>query len=877
MRRLFLYLLILISAIFQANVFAMDFGLRFNSHAYPLEQRTSLLLGDKPYKFKSEFKVGFYSNFYTSPLFGTICAIITDDGHRVAIVASHRGNDTYSLGLVVDDNLTLLKEALTLDPDREDHMDLTINRQNGEAALVFNNSKIKIPFDFSKSKSAYVVFGIDRDSERHDVAPFELRNARIFIDGRNSHHWDFRTHDKADGTFDELENVFAQAYNPHWLIDDHTDWTPIKSFTRKDRIQTAFDPRNETFYIVDDKHVNVWNALTQDSIEIAIKGGVRPMAYSNHLLYDTISNNLINYNLSKLSSSRFNESTGIWQSTAVKDSTEEASYSNHAFVINDSVAYAFGGYGFYKYKNDFFEINLSNGKIEKRFLSPEMPPLTSSALAIVDGKIYIFGGKGNTSGQQELPTNYYYGLYEFDPKTWSGSKLWEMDSVSTDFLPTQTMYYDSNEDCFYVGATRRGGTMLQISKSRPEYKVVSVPIISKMEFYDCVFDLFKSQDGKHFYLLVDKRLDPNTHQYTIYRITHPFITDPKILNKNIESANDTSTDFGSSWWFIFVGILVTVIAIIILIINKKKTHLANDGKDVHVTLSAESHEDDNQKKIIQKIGIESPESENEMNDKPIFDFETKQIQIPRFDRTKSAISLLGAFNVRSKTGEDITAKFTTRLKNLLILLILACQKNTNGVKYQIIDEEIWSDKDEKSAQNNRNVYMRKLRILLEEVGDVSITFDKGFFSIDTSNIMVDYTESMSRIQMIQGNCEVSPELLEEVLELLLLGPLLPMTHYEWLDKYKGEYSNIALNLLNNLLNFELDKDDKLAYRIADTIACHDVLSEEAMKARCYLLSRNKKIGLAQNVYNKYCKEYKLSFGENYGIPFINVCRSVDKQ
>ena len=41
-----------------------------------------------------------------------------------------------------------------------------------------------------------------------------------------------------------------------------------------------------------------------------------------------------------------------------------------------------------------------------------------------------------------------------------------------------------------------------------------------------------------------------------------------------------------------------------------------------------------------------------------------------FDRSRSAISLLGTFNVRDKEGNDITSNFTPRLKSLLVLLIL---------------------------------------------------------------------------------------------------------------------------------------------------------------------------------------------------------------
>lgn len=259
--------------------------------------------------------------------------------------------------------------------------------------------------------------------------------------------------------------------------------------------------------------------------------------------------------------------------------------------------------------------------------------------------------------------------------------------------------------------------------------------------------------------------------------------------------------------------------------------------------------------------------------KLVFDVKNAQERPSNFDRSRSAISLLGGFNVRSKTGEDITAQFTTRIKNLLILLLLSCYRNEGGVKFQIIDETVWGDKDEKSAQNNRNVYMRKLRVLLEEVGNISISFDKGYFNIDTSGIIFDYREAMDRIAEINAKGEVPSELIDETLELLLLGPMLPLTHYDWLDKYKGEYSDMALEILNKMLRYELKRDEALAYRIAETISLHEPLSEDAMKVKCRILSHKKMVGAARTVYNKFCKEYEHSLGEAYPESFSEVCKA----
>ena len=63
-----------------------------------------------------------------------------------------------------------------------------------------------------------------------------------------------------------------------------------------------------------------------------------------------------------------------------------------------------------------------------------------------------------------------------------------------------------------------------------------------------------------------------------------------------------------------------------------------------------------------------------------------------------------------------------------MLLILYSDKKKHGVSVEKITEIIWFDKKEASARNNRNVTLRKLRILLESVGDIEIISSNGYLS-----------------------------------------------------------------------------------------------------------------------------------------------------
>lgn len=873
MQRVFTYLVL---TIFVLQAFSMDFGLRFNSHSFPLERRTSLALGNNFMEFDKEFKVGFHFDFYDRPLFGKIISIATDDGHNISIVASHQGQDMYMLGLVVDDKMKLMKGLISANPEKEDFVDVTLSKERKAVIFRYNNDEIEMPFDLGSAKAAKAVFGVDIEKEMTDVAPIEVRNARIFIDNVNTNWWDFKFHDSPDSRIDEIGGVEAIAKNPHWLIDDHTDWTKIYSFTAKDKIQTAFDPDKERFFIVGDESVKVWHPLSSDSTEIKVNSGFRPMPYSNHLAYDTVTGNLYNYNLTRKILSKFDFSSGAWTSNSMASPDEEPNYSNHAFAADGSNAFTFGGYGFYKFRNDLYRINFETGDIQECKLHPEIMPSTSLAGSVVDGKLYLFGGKGNISGRQELPSSYNYALYVYDTATWNGEKVWELDSVKHNFLPTQTMYYDQIDDCFYMASTCNGGEMIRISRQEPEISVVSTPIDTKMEYHDFVFDLFLSKDGKRYYLVIDKRLDPITHDYAIYTISAPFLDNPEIIkNKSLPAMQNSEKNSIVIWIVVGIAILL-IIALIILFTRRRKDIVASDVNDT--VIPADQPISD----ITDSVAVPNTNCTSDFKDleeAPLrteikfFDKNDSQRHISKFDRSKSAISFLGNFNVRSKSGDDITSKFTDRLKSLLILLLLSNEKYENGIKYQRIDEEIWGDKDEKSAQNNRNVYMRKLRILLEEIGDVPITYEKGYFKIHCNDVMFDYGEALDRFKKIQTEGNASPELIDEVLDLLLMGPLLPMTTYEWLDQYKADYSDQALEILGKLLKYEMDRNDTMAFKIAQTISLHEPLSEEAMKAKCILLNRKKMVGQAQKIYIKFCKEYSHSLGEEYTVPFPDVCKS----
>lgn len=58
--------------------------------------------------------------------------------------------------------------------------------------------------------------------------------------------------------------------------------------------------------------------------------------------------------------------------------------------------------------------------------------------------------------------------------------------------------------------------------------------------------------------------------------------------------------------------------------------------------------------------------------------------------------------------------------------MLNTEKDNRGITSKKLDDLLWGDKNEKSARNNRNVSISRLRLLLEKVGNIQIVNDNNF-------------------------------------------------------------------------------------------------------------------------------------------------------
>ena len=835
-----------------------DYGLSLKSHSVPGIERTTLYLDDnQPFSIKNDFIISFQMYVRANEHdFGTILHLHTNTNQfiRFSFVA---GEERHFPALVLNEGIININSPI----EREKWLDVSLHLRlkDNVIEIDYDNKKISAMAPLQGVKSVTALFGQMKEY-LSDVAPIDLRNVTITQDGKQIREWKLWKHNDTV-CYDEIEGAVARAIHPVWLIDNHIEWKLVHQAKIPGKLDVAFNAREALFYLVRSQSIDVLDENGTLQKEIAIRGGYPAVEFPNHLLYDTLSNKLVSYYPKKGITSRFSFDTERW-SNEIRN-TEEASNYNHARTFNpaDSSFYFFGGYGFYQYRNDLYRMKYSTNQIEQVEYERPLYPSYSAAMAIVGDELYIFGGRGNKYGKQELSSHYYWGLCAINLKNKQSRIVWQKNQPQEEgTIMASTMYFEPSDSSFYAVSTNKGGVLWKISMKDSVYSEVSKPIYNESTYQDSDFSLYTSPSHGKLFLVLDKILSNHTHELAIYSINMPLVNEVDIRQSTAgESINNR-------WYLYAIGILLLlVLAGFVLYRFKyngknKKAPPTKKGteKTVATTGKVQSQSDVPESKTI-------PKKEWMQESETIF---TETVNY--YDRSRASISLLGCFNVRDKDGNDITSNFTPRLKHLLILLILYTEKNAQGILASKTTEILWPEKEETAARNNRNVNLRKLRVLLESIGDMEVMIENNFLRIKWgTGVFCDYHTLITCTKQFEQ--EKSEELLNRILEILLYGPLLPNTILDWLDDFKDDYSSYSIDLLKNLLDIEISRNHQdMIIRLADIMFLHDPLNEEALAAKCSVLVTQGKKGIARNLYDRFCKEYHDSMGETYKVPFADL-------
>ncbi|MGN0053084.1 MAG: hypothetical protein ACI378_03350 [Bacteroides sp.] len=788
-------------------------------------------------------------------IFGTVLRLLTDGGNNIDLIYSAgEGDVRYPMLAIGEETHILTNEVKT---NGWMKVRLTLYPRQSKLQLDYDGETIQVKHPCLEAiKNARVSFGnspfIEQPSS--NVASINLRNVEISSNHALLRRWKMAFHE-GDTCMDEVRHQPATGEKVRWLLDSYISWKSLYSRDCKTPVSVAFDSLTATFYLANDaQQLYVFHAQEQKEDVITMKGGQWVTTYPNQLIYLQNENSLLSFNLDENLYARYNPATSCWEAGQTPELAHKQYYWNNTWVYNeqDSSIVSFGGYGHYHFNNWLLYTYIHRGKeYQKKFILNQIDPRHSSSSVIVDDSLlYIFGGRGCPSGKQEMVQRNYYDLYAVNLKTQQLRCLWKMPAKPAEggFLPSINMVYDREKECFYCFSTQQGGCLLKIDKNRPEIEVMSLPFHMDVNVQYLYTNLYYSAIRKKLYAVFQKTLVTDESHIDIYELNYPPIAIRHFVQKADEVQKDAegSSAYFSLWW---TGLLLlAAVAVLLMMGFYGRAHSKRRGRqavtqDKPELAAAVAEEHDRQQEL--PAGQVEDESRKE------------EVEMPRLEYyplDKSCVCFLGGFRVMDKAGEEITSYFSPTLKLLLVLLILSVGKDPKGIIGHRLIQLLWSDKSEESAKNNRNVYISKLRGVLERVGDVKIVNSKGFWSIEFGEgVLCDYLEAL-RLFRVQDEQNLDP-----LLELLLHGIMLPNVENDWVDTYKTEFSNYTIDFLTRLLERE-DLPDSFLLRVADVLFQHDFINEDALRMKCRILCRQGKKGLAKNVYDAFRKDYVASLG-----------------
>ena len=820
MKRLILSLILLLSAVC-ATAAGYEYGLRIKTYPYTLKDATGLLLeGGKSIELGGDpFKMEFELYNRADNLLGTVFRIITDKGDNIDLMYSVDRNENRYPILVTGEYVHDIRAALTT--GKWMPVSITIDPKSGEVTLDYAGTVLSVKDVGAKgAKSIRISFGhcLIPGYALDDVASLALRDIVLYKDGKRKRHWDLSVHD-GNVCLDNLRGAPALAENPSWLVDRYISWSDVFTYGFGQEPSVAFDPRG-VFYLTDGgDRVILYDCISQETQQIDEVSGAFPVNAPSQLVWD--GERLVAYNLDESTEAVFNPDTKSWEGGMLP--TRDHNFWNNAATwwADKEAIVSFGGYGHYHYNNDLLIQYPGNNLPDRQYRIEEITPRYGCAITVVSDTLYIFGGRGNLSGKQGLSPRVYKDLYAVDLKKIEVCKLWEMPQLP-DAIWSEQLVWDGEEQCFYALGNYEGGKLIKFRKDGQAFEEVSLEVGFGGDSQYAGYNLFFDASGKKLYATMIRSQVGGKSTVSIKSLNWPPVT-MQLLHESIvhEAGEERKDSYPLAWILGILGLVVlaSVLAGIIQRQRKEKT-AASEGA----------------------IGLPSGDR--------------------YYDFSRNSICFFGGFSVRDRDGKDITAQFTPNLRALAILLLLHSAHGSVGISSGKINRTLWSYKPEDAANNNRNVYISKLRSLLESMDGIRINNKNKLWDISLSDgAQCDW---ICVKDLLSG--KENEDTLDRILELLLRGAMLPDCEFDWLDSYKGEFSNDTINVLSKLLDAD-SISDEMKVKAANTIFLHDFLNEDALKAKCRILYKQGKTGLAKSVYDNFCKDYLSSIGLKYEVGF----------
>ena len=833
-------------------------GLLFTAAPNAKELRTSLdLTANSLLIARNKLNLEFDFSIWNRDQFGYVFRLFDKEHHNIDLVYIPESSTLAVLKLVVNGLPTTINiplEEKDLVRNNWLHLFLTLDLMHNKVHvklgdLVWNDEQV----DLSGFRKLNICFGANRSIyfPTTDVPRMAIRNIRTSdYNNKSTHNW-LLNESEGENASDLVGNLSASVNSPTWLINNHFFWTKKEELKMEASSGIAFDTVQHRILFVG-KHKIVTYDIVNSEITTQNVVNTKPSSLNSESYYYSYpERKIFCIGIVPNEVSVYDEGSNAWGRASPGSSVSQA--ANSTFFLNEQAgaAYSLGGYHNYRYFDFLMKYNFADKSWRQVMLRGDrLVPRSYAAITKANkpGEYLIFGGYGNTSGQQELGPQCLYDLYRLNTNDSTLEKKWNIENVTENFIPMGSTEVPEQTPALYVLGFPPflNGTYLKlyrISLEKPEYSAVS----DTMHFY---FDEERSKASlsyfgrtREFFAVVKSPSGGDSSSYKIFSLNYPPVNRSKLLITFKTVLSNPGNWITKVFWM--VGALL-VLFIYVLILLLRELHMAE-----------ESLEDDRKlNTLVNKkvpVRIEKPDK--------------NRVTLPR----RNAIYLFGEFRVYDADGVEITSRFSAKIRQLF-LSILLLGTDEKGITNEKLNSIHWTYHSPESAKNNRNVNVKKLRDLFSALQGVQLIHNEGCWMLKMSNeVFCDYTFLRNKIQ--ENFQPLTRVEFEKIILVLAQGIFVADEHTSWLDPFNSHFLSSLLDYLFLLTDsFEKDKNPEAIYRITDLILKSDPLNEEAFKLKIEALIKLKNHNQAFFDYTYFTKGYEKMYGIQFPQSFKSFIR-----
>jgi two-component SAPR family response regulator len=818
LKKIRIIIIIVLFAINSGFAHSGRYGLTFQSHSVNQDERTSLFLTpnngiDLSPGFSLEFDLQVWDADFA---YGYVFRIIFDDLKSLDLTSNMR---VKKLNFVLADARSIIENLEFKDPgiiNNYQWMKVRVVVDYHSISCTIDSITQIIPCSLDNLNNIHITFGRNKHSVFHstDVPPMTLRDVVIKnYHGNILRNWELAKHNNNE-VYDEISSARAIVENGIWEIDEHRKWKKVTTIPLSEiNSQIAVDTLHGRIFIATSDTLFTYYLDRGNVQGVKVARGRPFRAGGSQLIYNEKDDKLYSYSILYPEFVTYDWETNAW-SEQLSEYLPPIQHHNRVIDYKNNQLLVFGGYGIHQYSAALARHQFDSKGWIIDTLSCIYPRYLAAMGYWDDNKLLVMGGYGSISGkQEEFPQN-YHDLYEIDYKTLTCIKLAEFPDPEISRVQGNSMVIDKSRNKIYTltydnDKFQSAIRIFSIDLSEMKGSIMSDSIPYKFLDIDSYCDLFYYSRTATLYAVVLQSQTNGLFNIDIYSLAYPPLDTADVL----QALPGNSRLFPV---YLISGILLLLAGIVYFRLIKKELQRKNVVS------------------VLEKI-------ENYQGNKNL----------------SSAILMFGGFQVFNKEGKDITRNFSMILKQLFLYILLSSLKNGKGVTSQKLDETFWFGMDRESAINNRSVNIRKLRILIADIGNITISHENSYWSLNMGDdIFCDYGRMMNLLKIASQEFPLNKHLLEQIINLASAGVLLPNISAEWLDDYKDKLTSLLVNFLLKAANQDHIKSDlKLLLQLSEIILIHDNINEDAIRIKCKLLYQLGQKGLSKQSFDRFYASY----------------------